>query len=119
MTLVRADADCNRERTHQHRRHSLQTQSVIPAKRGGADWRMQGVTTQLGQEFLAPLDHRRACIERMISAVTHKPSARAPGRSLLTPCLQALLLEIAYNIYRLRCFAWLGFFRMSTEPDNL
>jgi hypothetical protein len=71
------------------------------------------------REFPVHLDRRRALIARLISAVTRKLSARAPGRSLATPCLQALRLGIAYNIYRLRFFACLGTRRMSTEPHTL
>jgi hypothetical protein len=40
-------------------------------------------------------------MERVISAVKRKLSARAPGRTRRTPCLQALLLGIAYHLYRL------------------
>ena len=62
---------------------------------------------------------QRTLIESLISAVKRKLPARAPGRSIETQCLQALLLGIAYNIYRLWFFAWLGVPRMSTEPDSL
>jgi hypothetical protein len=114
--LVLADAEFDSERNHQHIRQILQAHSVIPAKRGGAHWRIQGVRAQMRQEFPAHLYRRRALIESLISAVKRKLSARAPGRSLQTQCLQALLLGIAYNIYRLWLFAWLGIRRMSTEP---
>jgi hypothetical protein len=53
------------------------------------------------QEFPAALYRRRARIASLISAVTRPRSARAPGRSLATQCLQALLLGVAYNVYRL------------------
>jgi Transposase DDE domain len=119
MALGRADAECDRERTQQHMRHSLQAQSVMPAKRGGADRRMQGGRAQMRQEFPAHLYRRRARSERIISAVKRQRSARAPGRSLQTPCLQAWLLGIAYNLDRLWCFVLLGFLKMSTEPNCL
>jgi hypothetical protein len=45
---------------------------------------------------------QRALIESVVSAVKRKLSARAPGRSLTTQRLQALLLGIAYSVYRLR-----------------
>jgi hypothetical protein len=117
--LVLADAEFDSERNHQHIRQTLQAHSVIPAKRGGADWRIQGVRAQMRQEFPEHLYRRRALIESIISAVKRKLSARAPGRSLQTQCLQALLLGIAYNIYRLWLFALLGIRRMSTEPNSL
>jgi Transposase DDE domain len=106
--LVLADAACDRERNPQHIRQTLQAHSVIPAKRGGAAWRIQGRRAQMRQEFPAHLYRRRALIESLISAVKRKLSARAPGRSLQTQCLQAFLLGIAYNIYRLWLFALLG-----------
>ena len=51
--------------------------------------------------FPAAPDGQRALAESVISAVKRKLSARAPGRSLLTQCRQALLLGLAYDRYRL------------------
>jgi Transposase DDE domain len=116
IVLVLADAEFDRERYHQHICQVLRARSLIPAKRDGADWRLQGVRAQMRQKFPEHLDHRRALIESLISAVKRKLSARAPGRSLQTQCLQALLLGLAYNIYGLWRFALLGVLRMSTEP---
>jgi len=45
---------------------------------------------------------QRAKIESVFSAVKRKLSSRAPGRSLTTQIRQALLLGLAYNLYRLR-----------------
>jgi len=45
---------------------------------------------------------QRSKIESIFSAVKRKLSSRAPGRSLPTQIRQALLLGLAYNIYRLR-----------------
>jgi hypothetical protein len=101
MGLVVADAECDRERTHQHMRQTLQAQSVIPAKRGGAKWHIQGIRAQMRQAFPAPRYRRRSILESVISAVKRKLSARAPGHSLGTPGLQALLLGLAYTSYRL------------------
>ena len=44
---------------------------------------------------------RRAGVATVFSTIQRKLSARAPGRSLLTPLRQALLLGLAYNLYRL------------------
>jgi hypothetical protein len=44
----------------------------------------------------------RNLVETVFSAVKRKFSAKAPGRSLQTQQLQALLLGLAYNIYKLR-----------------
>jgi hypothetical protein len=114
--VVLADAEFDSERNHQRIRQNLQAQSVIPAKRGGANWRIQGVRAQMRQEFPADLYGRRSLIESLISAVKRKLSARAPGRSFQTQYLQALLLGIAYDIYHLRFFVLLPVLRMSTEP---
>jgi Transposase DDE domain/Transposase domain (DUF772) len=99
--LVLADVEFDSERNHQHIRQLLHAHSVIPAKRGGAAWKIHGVRAQMRQEFPAALYRRRALIETFISVVKRKLSARAPGRSLVTQCLLALLLGIAYNFYRL------------------
>jgi hypothetical protein len=99
--LVLADAEFDSERNHQHVRHVVQAQSVIPAKRGGAKWHSHGIRAQMRQAFPRHLYRRRSLIESVISAVKRKLSARAPGRSLYTQGLQALVLGVAYNIYRL------------------
>jgi hypothetical protein len=101
LGLVLADAEFDRERNHQHIRQVLHAHSDIPAKRGGAGWTIHGVRAQMRQEFPAALYRRRALIERLLSAVKRQLSARAPGRSLATQCLQAWLLGVAYNVYRL------------------
>jgi Transposase DDE domain/Transposase domain (DUF772) len=101
IALVLADAEFDSERNHQHIRQLLQANSIIPAKRGGAEWRIQGVRAQLRRAFPAFLSRRRSLIESVISAVKRTLSAHAPGRSISTQCLQALLLGVAYNIYRL------------------
>jgi hypothetical protein len=46
--VVLADAECHGERHHQHSRHTLQAQRVIPAKRG-ANRRIQGILAQRRQ----------------------------------------------------------------------
>jgi hypothetical protein len=57
-------------------------------------------------------------VQDNISAVKRKLSARAPGSSLQTQCVQALLLGIAYNIYRLWLFPFFRIRRMPTEPSH-
>jgi hypothetical protein len=101
IARVLADAACDRERQPQHIRAVLQAQRILPAKRGGADWRMQGVRAQRPHDVPAPLYRRRSRIERLIAAVTRQRSARAPGRTRSTPCLQALPLGLADHRYRL------------------
>ena len=41
--VVLADAECDRERHHQHVRQTRQAQRITPAKRGGAAGKMPGV----------------------------------------------------------------------------
>jgi hypothetical protein len=62
----------------------LRAHSVIPAKRGGADWRIQGVRAQMRQEFPEHLYRRRALIESIISAVKRKLSESTYGISNAT-----------------------------------
>jgi hypothetical protein len=86
VSLVLADAEFDSERNHQHIRQTLQAQSVIPAKRGSAQWHLQGIRAEMRQDFPVHRYRRRALIESLISAVKRKLSARAPGRSLATQC---------------------------------
>ena len=60
---------------------------------------------------------RRAQVETVFSTVKRKLSARAPGRSWFMQTRQALLLSLAFNLYRLRP-PWAPL-RVSTEPCYL
>ena len=100
--LVLADAEFDSERNHTYVRQQLGAQSVIPAKRGKKTWKLRGVRAQMRADFPRPLYRRRALVETVFSAVKRKLSARAPGRSLPTQTRQALLLGLAFNLYRLR-----------------
>jgi hypothetical protein len=112
--LVLADAEFDSERNHTYIRKQLGAQSVIPAKRGKKNWRIQGVRAQMRRAFPNRLYRRRALIESVFSSVKRKLSARAPGRSLRIQRRQALLLGLSFNLYRLRHrYLFLG---MSTEP---
>jgi Transposase DDE domain/Transposase domain (DUF772) len=123
LGVVLADAEFDSEQNHRHVHERLGAVSVIPAKRGKATWRLQGHRAQMRVAFPSRLYGRRALVESVFSAVKRKLSARAPGRSLETQRMQALLLGLAYNLYRLRpCPAWsTGTIstRMSTEPNYL
>jgi hypothetical protein len=80
--LVLADAEFDRERNHQYVRHVVQAKSVLPAKRGAAKWRIQGVWARMRHDVPSALYRPRALVESVISAVKRKLSARAPGRWL-------------------------------------
>ena len=99
--LVLADAEFDSERNHTYARKQLRARSIIPAKRGKKTWRIRGVRAEMRQAFPRQQYRRRALIETVFSAVKRKLSARAPGRSLFTQLRQALLLGLAYNLYRL------------------
>jgi hypothetical protein len=115
------DAECNRARHHQHGRRGVQAQNAIPAKRGGAKWPMQGIRAQMHQAFPVPRYRQRSLMERVISAVKCKLAARAPGRTHHAQGLQALLLGLAYTIYRWWCCQCTGHdspSRMSIDPNG-
>ena len=117
MGCVLADAEFDSERNHTFCRQQLQANSVIPAKRRSS-CRASGVRSQMRENFPSEQYAKRSLIESVFSAVKRKFSCRAPGRTLHTQSRQALLLGLAFNLYRL----WLPAFRlqakwMSTEPD--
>jgi hypothetical protein len=114
--LAMADAEFDSEKNHTFIRQRLKAHSVIPAKRGKKTWRVHGVRAEM-RAFLRRLYRRRALVESVISAAKRKLSARAPGRSLPTQVRQALVLGLAFNLYRLKRLYFHQ--RMSTEPDNL
>jgi hypothetical protein len=53
------------------------------------------------ENFPRKQDCRRSLIESIFSAVKRKLSCRAPGRAIATQVRQALLLGLAFNLYRL------------------
>jgi DDE family transposase/transposase-like protein DUF772 len=99
--VVLTDAEFDSERNHLFIRQQLHARSIIPAKRGKKTWRIHGVRAQMRHAFPRRQYARRALVETVFSAVKRKLSARAPGRSLFMQLRQALLLGLAYNLYRL------------------
>lgn len=99
--LVLADAEFDSERNHLHVRGVIGADSVIPAKRGKAGWKIKGVRAQMRRRFPRKRYSQRAQVESVFSAVKRKLSAKAPGRSTETQTRQAMLLGVAYNIYLL------------------
>jgi Transposase DDE domain/Transposase domain (DUF772) len=97
---VLADAEFDSERNHTFCREQLQAQSIIPAKRRSS-CRASGVRLQMRENFPAKQYGKRSLIESVYSAVKRKLSCRAPGRTLHTQSRQALLLGLAFNLYRL------------------
>lgn len=99
--LVLADAEFDSERNHRHIRDMIGADSIIPAKRGRAEWKIKGVRAQMRRRFPRKRYSQRAQVESVFSAVKRKLLAKAPGRSTETQRTQALLLSLAYNIYLL------------------
>lgn len=98
---VVADAEFDSERNHRHIREQIGAESIIPAKRGKPGWKLHGVRAQMRAAFPAERYRQRVHAETVFSAIKRKLSAKAPGRSLATQRKQALLLGLAYNLYRL------------------
>lgn len=99
--LVLADGEFDSERNHKHIREVHHMNSVIPAKRGKKTWHLKGIRAQMKSNFPAKKYSQRNLIETVFSVVKRKLSARAPGHSLATQALQALILGLAYNLYKL------------------
>lgn len=99
--VVLADAEFDSERNHQHIRQIIGAQSVIPPKRSRPEWKIHGIRARMRQNFPRRLYRQRVQVESIFSTIKRKLSARAPGRSLLTQRLQALLLGLTFNLYRL------------------
>jgi hypothetical protein len=100
-SLVLADAEFDSERNHRHIREVHHLKSIIPAKRGKKTWHLKGIRAQMKNKFPAKQYSQRNLIETVFSAVKRKLSTRAPGRSLATQAMQALILGLAYNLYKL------------------
>ena len=98
---VLADAEFDSERNHTYVRQQLRAQSIIPAKRGKKSWRIHGVRAEMRHDFPRRQYARRALVETVFSTIKRKLSSRAPGRTLFMQRRQALLLGLAYNLYRL------------------
>src|SRR5438132_5561059 len=110
---VLADAEFDSERNHRHIREQIGAQSIIPAKRGKPGWKIHGVRAQMRAAFPAERYRQRVHAETVFSAIKRRLSAKAPGRSLTTQRKQALLLGLAYNIYKL----WPPQFRSLLHPS--
>lgn len=100
IRLVLADAEFDSEPNHEYIRQHLGAQSIIPAKRRGVP--NGAIRNQMFRAFPKKHYRQRAKIETVFSTVKRKLSSRAPGRSLAIQIRQALLLGLAYNLYRLR-----------------
>lgn len=100
-SLVLADGEFDSERNHKHIREIHHLQSIIPAKRGKKTWRLKGIRAQMKSNFPAKKYSQRNLIETVFSVVKRKLSARAPGHSLATQAMQALILGLAYILYKL------------------
>jgi len=98
--LVLADAEFDSETNHRHIRATLGAFSVIPARRRGVP--NGEIRYQMYRKFPRKLYGPRAKAETVFSVIKRKLSDKAPGRSLAIQIRQALLLGLAFNLYRLR-----------------
>ena len=98
--LVLADAEFDSEANHRHIRAALGAFSVIPARRHGIP--NGEIRYQMYRKFPRKLYGPRAKVETVFSVIKRKLSAKAPGRSLAMQIRQALLLGLAFNLYRLK-----------------
>ena len=98
IVLVLADAEFDSEANHQHIRR-LGARSIIPAnpRRGQPKAELR---RQMYWNFPREKYGQRAKVETVFSVIKRKPSSRVPGRSLTMQIRQALLLGLAYNVYR-------------------
>ncbi len=101
VDLVLADGEFDSEWNHRHVREQLKAHSIIPAKRGKTTWKIKGVRAQMRANFPQDQYGQRALVESIFSSIKRKLSNKAPGRTVLMQSRQALLLGVAYNLYRL------------------
>jgi hypothetical protein len=106
VAWVVADREFDREANHQYIHRVLGAESAIPVRRHGAPrpgTPVSGVyRARMARRFPKTAYGQRAISESVFSAVKRKLSPKAPGRSLATQCRQALVLGLAYNVYRLK-----------------
>lgn len=102
IRVVLADAEFDSEANHQHirRRRRTGAKSIIPARRKGVP--NGPIRNQMYRAFPEKPYRQRAKIETIFSALKRKLSSRAPARTLSLQIRQALLLGLAYNLFRLR-----------------
>ena len=99
--LVLAEAEFEGGATITYIRQQLGADSVLPARRGKRNWRLRGIRAEMRRAFPARKYGRRPLVESVFSRGKRKLSARAPGRTLFTQQRPALLLGLAFNLYRL------------------
>jgi hypothetical protein len=99
--LVLADGAFDSEWNHRQVREQLKAHSIIPAQRGKTTWKIRGVRAQMRADFPQEPYGQRALAESVFSRIKRKLSNKAPGRTVLMQSRQALLLGVAYNLYRL------------------
>lgn len=102
VSLVLADAEFDSRQNHDYIRNVAGAMSVIPATRSKVMGRATGIREEMQRNFPKKLDSRRGLVETVFSVIKRKLSAKAPGRTLETQRIQAFLLGVAFNVYRVR-----------------
>lgn len=113
ISLVLADAEFDSHQNHDYIRNKAGAMSVIPATRSKKRGKPHGVRAEMRDAFPRDLYRQRSLVETVFSMIKRKLSDRAPGRSLATQTMQAFILCLAFNIYRLKL--WL-FTRPHAQP---
>jgi hypothetical protein len=112
--VVVADAGFDSHKNHRFIREQIGANSVIKAGRGRPGHSAHGVRQEM-KEALPETYSQRAHVEGVFSVIKRKLSRTAPGRTHLTRALQALLLGVAFNVYRLKL--WL--FTTQTQRTSM
>lgn len=102
VRLVLADAEFDSRQNHDYIRNVAGAMSVIPATRSKVMGRATGIREEMQRNFPKKLYSRRGLVETVFSVIKRKLSAKAPGRTLETQRIQAFLLGVAFNVYRVR-----------------
>jgi hypothetical protein len=102
VSLVLADAEFDSGQNHDYVRNEVHAMSIIPATRSKEGRTAHPVRKQMKEAFPHEVYGKRWLVETVFSMMKRKLSRRAPGRSTETRAMQALLLGLAFNIYRLK-----------------
>jgi hypothetical protein len=111
--VVVADAEFDSERNHQHIRQQLGAESIIPAKRSKAAWKLTGVRAQMRAHFPAERYRQRVQAETVFSVIKRKLSGKStrskPGHSTQAGAPAGSRLQYLQTLATLRSFRHLAF----------
>ena len=114
--VVVADAGFDSHANHRFIREKTGALSVIRPGKGRPGDGAHGVRAEMKSSFPKKVYGRRSLIETVFSMIKRKLSPRAPGRLEATRRLQALLLGVAFNVYRLKLCLFTRPQQLHTSP---